>query len=154
MNRFFKILIFLMYSWLIYISFLIFATPLVASSFIDSFPDLVLSILFVLGLLFMLVFSFFYNFTTFLGNPFMPLIINLFIINLIPFIYGWKKQTILRACALAFAGLMVDPGVLTFGVMDGHTGLMYLIIIFICLNTFYPLLDYGNKYQKKRWPHN
>lgn len=156
LNKFVKIIIFLLYSWCIYQSYLLIVTILVlfAHNFeitalrIDKFCD-------------------YFFFPILLAHQIIEelseniLRIHLIIFSglyAILFIPWYQKQSILRAWYVALIGFLIGPGfgfwgkTMTFG--DGGQNQPYGFPTFIILNLFYLLLYIVNFLQTHFYPDN
>lgn len=148
-NKYLNIFIFIIYSWLIYNSFIFIGGPILLYSFgVPMYGEIVLT---TLGIFFFILAE----------SPNFHHIINmcvlalfLLIFYLLPIIWWWKKQTILTALLLSMLGLVIGPGSFIFWSFLFKNQPLCGPFILVSLVLFYLFLYYGNKLQKRYFPEN
>lgn len=157
-NKIVRIIIFLIYSWYIYISCFLAGLPVILYfSGISGLQEyLVLALtglpMCLRSFFMLLIIAFFYfNMTVFALFAFGALLYS------IPAYWWWQKQTIPRAALLAILGVVYGPGTPFFlGRVDKQSPLYGLFLLLsTCL--FYALLYWANEWQKNviriaNWP--
>lgn len=157
-NKIVKTLIFLLYSWFIYNSYLVILSAyFIYQGYLLHAISTPLSILTFYSF-FMLVYNIlkFIRFHIILGFLFSPynlwLVIPIIIVNAVSLFFWLKKQTIARAWLLAMAGIICGPGLLC--AVQIFNSLSPLILGSLCLSILYVLLIVSNYLQKRFYPDN
>lgn len=151
---------FLLYSWLIYSTYIVIIAPYVLYEFGWTTA---------LGFIFLFISLFFYIplIAGVLGSLFHPaiygqlfselglILLGIIVINIIGVFFWWRKQTIPRAWLLALIGYVAGPGIILSPPISMLWQPKFIGFYFLaCLNLCYFLLLLGNYLQKKYWPDN
>lgn len=159
-----KYLVFILYSWCVYQTYFILAIPFVIIAKFDTLSWEELKYIFLMFFFFILIIeemltNFNHFITDFLLGMMGPLILIFGYLGII-WTWWWKRQTWVRAWALAFSGLICGPGlIVVLAPMPmgngGNPGNIYGgLFLFVCVNLFYPLLHWFDKEQKANCPNN
>lgn len=155
-----KYLIFILYSWLIYNSFIFIAAPFLISEYgfitvmgMTAFFIFPIYLFFIIAYFFLIIQVLIYYPSTLV---FFPIVL----INSSAIVFWCKKQTITRAWLLALAGTIVGPGLIYwFFTKNNSTTFSHSISSaqlwgILCLNAIYLAIFISNYMLKTYYPDN